>query len=73
MKALFTNIEQEIISNINSSTSEIKIAVAWFNNEKIFNILLGKCKLVEVSLLIENDANNSSNNLNFQSLIDLGG
>lgn len=75
IKSYFKNIEFELIKALSSATSEIKVAVCWFTNPKLFNILLDKRKNnVSVSIIVLNDAiNNRKKGLNFQKFIDLGG
>jgi tetratricopeptide (TPR) repeat protein len=75
MKILFKNIAKEINLNLDSAKSNIRIAVAWFTNEDLFNKLCSKLNEgVTVELLIINDfINNNDFGLDFQRFIDLGG
>lgn len=73
LQALFNGIQQQLIQDIQSATSQITVAVAWFTNPQLFNALLIKAKDgVSVSLLILNDRlNNKDNGLRFQHLADI--
>lgn len=75
MKILFRNISKEINLNLNSAKSSIKIAVAWFTNEDLFDNICSKLQEgLTVELLIINDfINNNEFGLDFQRFIDLGG
>lgn len=71
----FENIEVEIIKLITSAKSEIRIAMSWFTNSKIFLSLLESLESgIEIELIINDDLiNNNKNSLNFQKFIDKGG
>ncbi len=71
----FNNIRQAIITTLGEATEEILVAVYWFTNQQLFNLLIDKLKEgKKVSLIIHNDyINNREAGLNFQSFIDLGG
>jgi tetratricopeptide (TPR) repeat protein len=75
MKILFKNIAKEINLNLNSANSSIKVAIAWFTNEDLFDKLCFKLQEgLNVELLIINDLiNNNEFGLDFQRFIDLGG
>jgi hypothetical protein len=74
IKPHFNNIRQVILNNLLESNSEIYIAVAWFTNHDIFNVLLEKAKKIPVNLIILNDdINNRIDGLDFQQFIDNGG
>jgi hypothetical protein len=67
---------QAIISELTKANDEIIVAVAWFNDRELFNILLDKAKNgIQVNLLISNDPNNFSNpeSLNFEELVAKNG
>lgn len=74
-QAIFTKIESTIASNLETASNHIKIAVAWFTNPSLLNLLLDKqTKGVHVELILANDvANFNKKYVNFQKLIDLGG
>lgn len=69
----FSDIETVLIDKIKSAKTEVKIAVAWFNNVNIFNCLLSIIPKVNVTLLLANDKNNYNNGINFSELIFAGG
>ncbi|OPH39625.1 phospholipase D-like domain-containing protein [Moraxella equi] len=55
-QALFDNIPQHIIAELNKATQSIYIAVAWFTRADFFEILIAKAKSgVRVQLIISND------------------
>jgi hypothetical protein len=63
---------QAIISELTKAKDEILVAVAWFNDIELFNILLDKAENgIQVNLLISNDPNNFSSpeSLNFEELV----
>lgn len=74
INAIFENIENEIISQIESSTKSIKLAVSWFTNARIFDSLLVKLKKnIDVELVInDNEINNNSNSYDYNKLIKSG-
>lgn len=71
----FKNIRRELIKALKGASDEILVAVYWFTNEELFNLLCKKVRDgVSVSLIVHYDSlNNDSNALNFQSFIDQGG
>jgi hypothetical protein len=74
IKSYFENIRKIIISEIDKAEKEIIIAMAWFTNFDIFNILLSKLPKVSIRLIVLNDdINNRNNGLDFQEFIDKGG
>jgi len=69
-------IRGAVIEELTKAEHEIYVAVAWFNDSELFNILLDKAEQgKKVDLLISNDPNNFSetNGLNFAELIEKGG
>lgn len=72
-KAYFQNIETVLIEKITTAESEIRIAVAWLNNTKVFDTLIKKANKTSVSLIISNDVNNYNNGIDFQQFIETGG
>lgn len=70
----FESIEKTIIEELEKSKKSIDIAVSWFTNENLFNVILLKSREgVNVRLLILNDIiNNNKNGLDFQNLINEG-
>jgi phosphatidylserine/phosphatidylglycerophosphate/cardiolipin synthase-like enzyme len=69
----FKDIQLNIIRYINLAETDLKIAVAWFNNSIIFDCLINKLKEIKISLIISNDGNNYGNEINFQHFINKGG
>ena len=74
-KAIFKNIKKSILTDLTSSITEIKIAVAWFTNHEFYNILIKKLNDgIKVTLVIINDPiNNREGGLEWQEFINSGG
>lgn len=74
-KALFKNIKNSILTDLQNSKSEILIAVAWFTNHEFYNVLLKKIfEGIRVTLIIINDPiNNREGGLDWQNFINAGG
>ena len=67
-EALFENIADRIEQELTQAEQSIYIAVAWFTNPRLFDLLLTKAKQgITVQLLISNDP------INQQSPIDYSG
>lgn len=75
IQAYFNGIKSEITNLLNEATKELRVAVCWFTQQDLFNILLTKLsKDVSIELIVLNDAiNNRPDGLNFQKFIDAGG
>lgn len=75
IQAYFSNIEKYILANLQKTTSEIKVAVAWLTNPRLFNAMLEQVKIgVTIEVIVADDRVNFSNpDINFQKLIDVGG
>lgn len=73
-KLFYKGIEQKIITNLSKAKKEVKIAVAWFTNPTLFEIILELSnKEITIELVLCDDRMNFTNpKLNFQRLIDLG-
>ncbi len=73
--AYFRNIRKEILDTIETTESKLRIAVAWFTNADLFNLLLnGLSKGIDIELVIIDDyINNGDFGLNFQEFINKGG
>ena len=68
-EAIFENIAERIKSELYQADSSIYIAVAWFTNQKLFEILKEKANSgVEVFLMITNDEINSNSKINYDNL-----
>ena len=74
-KAIFENIELEISSDILRSNLRVDLAVAWFTNQRLFDIICKKLmENTEVSVLTINDPINfKEGGLDWQNFIELGG
>jgi hypothetical protein len=75
LKAYFSNIDSVIASYLEQATSEIIVAVAWFTDRNLFEVLCNKAKYgITVSIvLIDDDINKGQYGLDFSQLISLGG
>lgn len=75
MKAIFRQISKQITDELAMADKSLCIAVAWFTNETIFDILIHKIHSgVSVELIINNDhINNRQDGLEFNEFIKLGG
>lgn len=73
--AYFKDIRQVILKDLNSANQSIKVAVAWFTNQDLFDKLCEKVNSgldVEV-IIIDDYINNGDYGLDFQEFINLGG
>lgn len=75
IKSYFNQIRSNILKEISKAEEEILIAVYWFTNQELFDILIEKLKQgLVVELIIHNDfINNRESGLPFQQFIDNGG
>lgn len=75
IQSYFNNIRVNILGEISKTEKEILIAVYWFTNQELFDILIRKLKQgITVELIIHNDfINNREYGLKFQEFINLGG
>jgi hypothetical protein len=73
--AHFTNIRQQILNELATATHKISVAVAWFTNYDLYEMLCLKLQRgVKVELIIIDDfINNGAYGLDFQNFINLGG
>jgi len=72
-KSYFEDIELYITEELMKAQSSVKVAVAWFTNRRILNILEFKQKNgVKVEIII-NDDNTNRNSLDFSKFSELGG
>ena len=71
----FSNIRSQIIRLLQESTSEVKVAMAWFTNNELFEELLACVKRgVDVQLiLLDDEINYHPYAPDFNELISLGG
>ena len=71
----FTNIQDQIIQEINQAEKSVKIAMAWFTNEKLFKTIVNHCKnqlLVEL-IIIPDSINLRELGLDFNTYIQSNG
>jgi len=68
------DIQSVLLAKLGKAQQEIKVAVAWFTDRKLFQKLKEKQKNgVKVSLIIANHEINFNCGINFQELAQLGG
>lgn len=73
-QAYFEKIHKHIESNLKTSKTSIRIAVAWFTDTKLFSILCEKAKEgIQVELLMANHEINHDCNINYRELTNNGG
>ena len=71
--AYLENIQAEIIEVLQTAQHHIRIAVAWFTDYELFEILLSKAqKGVKIELLLANNFINHESSIDFQQLSRLG-
>jgi hypothetical protein len=75
MNAYFNNISQQISNELIVADKTICLALAWFTNEILFELLMKKVRNgVMVELIVNNDhINNRYDGLDFNEFINLGG
>ncbi len=74
IKAHFENIRHVVLENLIESKEEIQIAMSWFTNHEIFELLVNKANEIPVHLIVINDdINNRLDGLDFQIFINNGG
>ena len=68
-EAVFENIAERIQQEISKAQKSIFIAVAWFTNKRIFELLVDKAvNGCNVSLIISNDSINQNSQIDFNRL-----
>ena len=73
-QAYFEKIHKHIENNLKTSKTSIRIAVAWFTDTKLFDILCEKAKEgIQVELLMANHEINHDSNIKYRDLINNGG
>ena len=73
-EAVFENISQRIQKELANSKKSIFIAVAWFTDDIIFNLLCNKAKdNIEVELVLISDHINKGSTIDFDLLTNAGG
>lgn len=76
MKVYFKGLKTLVLEQIQQATSIIQLAVAWFTDHDILNVLVAKRQTgVRVVLVLSNDSKNftESYSLNFSDFKQLGG
>jgi len=76
IKPVFNNIQNAIQAELFKATKSIKIAVAWFTNDLLYQILLLKLQTgVSVELILNDDDinRNSDHHLDFDLFVNAGG
>lgn len=71
-KLFYSEIENKIISNLQNAKKNVKIAVAWFTNPTLFNLLENLIDNdIQIELILSDEKLNFTNEkVNFQKLID---
>lgn len=73
-RAYFDNIKDEIVKELNGSNKSIKVAVAWFTDSTLFDLLCKKAKKgIRVELLIANHSINHNSSIDYEKLTNYGG
>ena len=73
-QAYFEKIHKQIEIRLQESQTSIRLAVAWFTDQKLFNIICEKAKNgVEVELIIATHEINQESNIEFSKLKQRGG
>jgi hypothetical protein len=73
-RAYFDNIKNEIVKELSNSDKSIKVAVAWFTDSDLFDILCKKAKKgIKVELLIANHSINHNSSIDYEELNIYGG
>lgn len=73
-KAFFQNIRQQLLEEITTAKQQIVVAVAWFTDKRLFNLLVEKSKEgLDVQLMIADDDINKQYGPDFLELRKVGG
>lgn len=73
-QAYFDDIQVHILHEIGKAENSVHIAVAWFTDYEIFELLcLKAAQGIRVELLITKDSINLNSPLDYQKLVDAGG
>lgn len=72
-QAYFDNIQEQIITELDSARSSVIIAVAWFTDERLFETLCHLAdKGIKIELLMINDKINQSSGIRYNLLQEKG-
>ncbi len=70
----FSNIQQVIANKIKEATQSIRVAMAWFTDKDLFEILIQKSKYaIQIELILNKDEINLNSGIDFKRLIENGG
>lgn len=70
----FSSIREALLEAFKGAKSSIDIAIAWFTNEQLFNMVISRLESgVKVRLVMINDDINHCSGLDLQHFIDMGG
>jgi len=74
-EVLFKGIEESLLSDLSKAKTEIKIAVAWFTNHRIYDLICSKIKegLSVTTIIIYDPINIREGGLDWQEYINIGG
>jgi hypothetical protein len=74
IQAYFDNISEQIVSELNTCKNNIRIAVAWFTDDEIFDLLCSKAQEdISIDLVLIDDEINRGSGIEFDDLTDAGG
>lgn len=74
-EAYFSNIKNILVEKINSAQNEISIAVAWFTNQELFDVII-EClnKNIQINIILIDDyINKNEYGIDFSYFIERGG
>ena len=73
-QAYFDNIAEQIVKRLQMAQQSIHIAVAWFTDASLFEILCSKSQQgIHIQLILMNDEINNFCGINYNSLVKAGG
>ncbi len=74
IQAYFDNISEQIVSELNTCKNSIRIAVAWFTDDEIFDLLCSKAQEnISIDLVLIDDEINRGSGIVFDVLTEAGG
>ncbi len=73
-QAYFEKIHKQIEIRLQEADTSIRLAVAWFTDQRLFHLICEKAKSgIDVELIIANHEINQDSNINFRQLKESGG
>lgn len=73
-QAYFENIQEVLIQELNAAEKSIKVAVAWFSDDDLFNLLCKKALSgLSVELILMDDRINQNSGINYSHLEEANG